>query len=89
MLQNLPWQATGSLARAQLALFHGLGDTIGLTADDRCRALGLAPRTWAAWTDFLAEGPLPAEPALPDMLLRLGETNFHLSATAGRQATPD
>jgi hypothetical protein len=79
MLQNLAWQATDALARAQLAMFHGLGDQISLTGDDRRRALGLDTRTWAAWTDFLSEGPLPAEPPLPEMLRRLSETTYRLS----------
>lgn len=79
MLQSLAWQATDELTRAQLAMFHGLGDQIHLTRDDRRRTLGLDERTWAAWTDFLSDGPLPAEPSLPEMLRRLGETTFQLS----------
>lgn len=79
MLRNLAWQATDDLTRAQLALFHALGDEISLTDDDRRRALNLDPRTWAAWREFMHEGPLPHEPALPEMLRRLGETTFNLS----------
>jgi hypothetical protein len=82
MLRNLAWQATDDLTRTQLAMFHMLGDQISLTRDDRRRALDLDDRTWAAWTDFMAEGPLPSEPSLPDMLRRLGETTFHLSVVA-------
>ncbi len=88
MLLNLAWQATDSLARAQLTLFHGLGERAGLTDDDRRRALGLDFHAWADWAGFLAQGPLPAKPPLPDMLLRLGQANFHLSATAGEPAMP-
>lgn len=80
MLRNLAWQATDNLTRAQLALFQGLGDAISLTGDDRRRALGLDEHAWTAWTDFLSDGPLPAEPPLPEMLLRLGESAFQLSA---------
>lgn len=80
MLQNLAWQATDALTRAQLAMFHGLGDQISLTGDDRRQALGLDERAWAAWADFLSDGSLPAEPPLPEMLRRLGETTFQLSA---------
>jgi hypothetical protein len=86
MLQNPAWQATDELTRTQLAMFHGLGDQISLTGDDRRCALGLDERAWAAWTDFLSDGPLPAEPALPEMLRRLGETTFQLSAQVLVQA---
>jgi hypothetical protein len=82
MLRNLAWQATDDLTRAQLAVFHGLGDQICLTEDDRRRVLNLDDQAWTAWTDFLADGPLPAEPPLPEMLRRLGETTFTLSMLA-------
>jgi hypothetical protein len=81
MLRNLAWQATDNLTRAQLTMFHALGDQIRLTQDDRRRALDLDDRTWLAWSDFLADdGSLPVEPPLPEMLRRLGETAFNLSA---------
>jgi hypothetical protein len=88
MLQNLAWQATDELTRAQLAMFHGLGDQISLTGEDRRRALDLDEHAWAAWTDFLSEGPLPAEPPLPEMLRRLGETAFQLSDRIESSGTP-
>lgn len=84
MLRNLAWQTTDTLARAQLAMFHGLGDQVRLTEDDRRRALDLDDRTWAAWADFLSDGPLPAEPKLPEMLRRLGETTYTLAMLAER-----
>jgi hypothetical protein len=87
MLQNLTWQTTDDLTRAQLAMIHALGDSISLTQEDRRRALNLDDRTWLAWADFLADGPLPAEPPLPEMLRRLGETAFHLSVVAEQRAT--
>jgi hypothetical protein len=64
------------------ALFHGLGDQISLTGEDRRRALNLDDQAWTAWTDFLSDGPLPAEPPLPEMLRRLGETAYALSMVA-------
>lgn len=82
MLRDLTWQAIETLTRTQLAMFHALSDQVSLTADDRRRALNLDNRTWRAWTDFLSAGPLPAEPPLPEMLRRLGETAFHLSLIA-------
>ena len=82
MLENLAWQAVDTLIRSQLTLFHQLADAITWTQDDRRRALALDDRTWAAWTDFLFDGPLPAEPLLPQMLRRLGEAAFRMSMVA-------
>jgi hypothetical protein len=82
MLRNLAWQKIDDLTRVQLAMFHALGDQINLTADDRRRALDLDDRCWVAWTDFLSDGPLPAEPAAPEMLRRLGETAFNIAVVA-------
>jgi hypothetical protein len=82
MLRNLAWQATDTLTRVQLAMFHALGNQISLSDDDRRRALDLDDRTWVAWTDFLSDGPLPGEPPLPEMLRRLGETAFNLFVLA-------
>jgi hypothetical protein len=87
MLRNLAWQATDTLARAQLAVFHGLGDQIRLSEEDRRRVLNLDDQGWTAWSDFLADGPLPAEPPLPEMLRRLGETAFALSMLVERRAS--
>ena len=86
MLRNLPWQAIDTITRAQLSMVHALGDQINLTPDDRRRALNLDDRTWKAWTDFLTNGPLPAEPPLPEMLQRLGEAAFNLSMVAEQRA---
>jgi hypothetical protein len=82
MLRNLAWDKTDELTRAQLAMFHALSDEIRLSEDDRRRALDLDDGTWAEWQAFLADGGLPAEPAVPEMLRRLGETVFHLSVVA-------
>jgi hypothetical protein len=82
MLQDPAWQAIDDLTRAQLAMFHSLGDHASLTEDDRRRALALDDRTWSAWRNFLSDGPLPPEPPLPDMLRRVGEAAFHLSMAA-------
>ena len=82
MLRNLAWQATDDLTRAQLVMFHAVGDQIKLTTDDRRQALDLDNAAWTAWTDFLSDGPLPAEPPLPEMLRRLGETAYALSMVA-------
>lgn len=82
MRKNIAWQETDDLTRAQLAIFHALGEKIGLTPDDRRRALNLDDRTWAVWQAFQEDGPLPGEPPLPDMLRRLSETVFNLAVVA-------
>ncbi len=82
MLRNLAWQGSDDLTRAQLMMFQELGDEIRMCADDRRNALGLDERTWMAWMDFSADGPLPAEPGLPEMLRRLGEASFKLAVAA-------
>jgi hypothetical protein len=84
MLQTLALRATDNLIRAQLSMFHAQGDQIGLGDDDRRRALDLDDRIWMEWSDFLADGELPAEPPLPEMLRRLGETAYYLSLIADR-----
>jgi hypothetical protein len=82
MLRDRAWQATDDLTRAQLVMFQSLGDQIHLSEEDRRRALNLDDRTWTAWVNFLAEGPLPAEPAAQEMLLRLGKAAFNLMVMA-------
>jgi hypothetical protein len=79
MLQTVVRQANDDIARAQLGLFHDLSDRINLTPEERRRALVLSNRDWRAWDDFLADGPLPSWPPLPDMLRRLGSAVFNLS----------
>jgi hypothetical protein len=82
MLRDLAWQAIDDLTRAQLAMFHALGDEISLTRAERQRALALDDRAWLEWTDFLTDGPLPAAPAVPEMLRRVAEAAFGLSLAA-------
>jgi hypothetical protein len=79
MLQAADRQANDDIARTQLALFHDLSDGIDLPPEERRRALDLSDRDWRAWGDFLADGPLPSWPPLPDMLRRLGHVVFSLS----------
>ncbi len=79
---NPAWWVTNDLTGAQLEMFHALGEQMALTLDDRRRALNLDDRTWAARQAFLADGPLPVEPPVPDMLRRLSETAFNLAVVA-------
>lgn len=82
MLQNLAWQATDTLTRAQFSVFAASCEESGMRDTDRRLALGLDTQDWAAWQDFLADGPLPADPKLPDMLQRLAVATFRVAVTA-------
>jgi hypothetical protein len=82
MLRNLAWQKTDELTRAQFAVFEAVSDQVNLTTEDRRLALGLSKAAWRAWTDFLADGPLPAEPPVPEMILRLGQAAYAASVMA-------
>jgi hypothetical protein len=82
MVPAFDWQAGDDIARSQLDLFHGLSDRINLTPDDRRRALNLTERDWRAWQAFLADGPVPAQPPVAEMLRRLGHVTFNLALVA-------
>ena len=86
MLRDLAWQATDDLTRAQLAMFLALGDEVGMTEDERRKTLGLTRNDWLAWNDFVADGPLPAEPPLPEMILRIGQAAFAASVMSELRA---
>ncbi len=85
MRRNLAWRETDALARAQLTLLQTLGDQVNLAGDDRRRALSLTAHEWQTWTDFLMDGPLPAEPPLPEMLQRIGAVAHAISISAERR----
>jgi hypothetical protein len=82
MLQNLAWQATDTLTRAQFSAFEASCEESGMRDADRRLALGLDEQDWAAWRDFLVDGPLPSDPKLPDMLQRLAVATYRVSVTA-------
>ena len=87
MLRDRTWHTTNTLTRAQWSLVQALGDAINLPEDDRRRILNLTRHEWLTWTNFLTDGPQPAEPALSDMLRRLGAFAFSLSLLAGNCST--
>jgi hypothetical protein len=84
MPRDSNWQGTDTVLRAELKMARALGDQLNLRGEIWRRALHLTDRQWRAWTDFLVEGPLPAEPSPPEMLRRLGEVAFNLSRRAER-----
>lgn len=72
------------LVRRELRNFCEIGDSLRLNAADRRRALALSEQAWRDWTDTLAGGPMPAEPSVPGMLLRLGSGTYALAMMAER-----
>lgn len=85
MLQSLTWIATDNLARSQFRMFSEIGEQMHLSADDQRRVLQLSEQEWADWSDFCQDGPLPAQPQLPVMLLRLGSASHRLAVIAEHQ----
>jgi hypothetical protein len=85
MLQSMTWCATDNLAKSQFQVFSQIGEQMQLSQDDRRRVLLLSEREWSDWSDFLQEGPLPAQPQLPEMLMRLGNASHRLALVAERQ----
>jgi hypothetical protein len=85
MLQNLTWCATDNLARSQFHVFNRLGEEMNLSQDDQRRVLLLSEQEWSNWSDFILDGPLPAEPQLPVMLRRLGSASHRLAVLADRR----
>jgi hypothetical protein len=84
MLQSMTWYATDNLARSQFQVFSQLGEHMQLSEDDQRRVLLLSEQEWSNWSDFLQEGPLPAQPQLPVMLRRLGSASHRLAVMADR-----
>jgi hypothetical protein len=84
MLQSMTWYATDNLARSQFQVFSQLGERMQLSEDDQRRVLLLSEQEWSNWSDFLQDGPLPAQPQLPVMLRRLGSASHRLAVMADR-----
>ena len=84
MLQSMTWYATDNLARSQFQVFSQLGEHVQLSEDDQRRVLLLSEQEWSNWSEFLQDGPLPAQPQLPVMLRRLGSASHRLAVMADR-----
>jgi hypothetical protein len=89
MLQSMSWCATDNLARSQFQVFSQIGEEMRLSEDDQRRVLLLSEQEWSDWSDFLQDGPLPAQPQLPVMLRRLGTASHRLAVIADRQHITD
>jgi hypothetical protein len=81
----MTWCATDNLARNQFQIFNQLGEHMRLSEDEQRRVLLLSPQEWYNWSDFVHDGPLPAQPQLPVMLRRLGTASHHLAVLAERK----
>lgn len=89
MLRNAARRPNDNVARAQLLMLARLGDALHLSPDDCRRALDLSDPEWQAWRDFRdCRHPLPARPALPDMLRRVARVSFNLGIVAEIGGTP-
>jgi len=86
MLQSMNWLTTDKIARDQFQVFSQIGDQMQLSEDDQRRVLLLSDQQWSDWSDFLQDGPLPAEPQRPVMLRRLGSASHRLAVLADRRA---
>ncbi|HUN39466.1 MAG TPA: hypothetical protein VMU81_04175 [Acetobacteraceae bacterium] len=86
MLRNLSWESTDTLARSQFRIYQELGDAAQIAEEDRREALLLDQQEWSHWADFMNDGPLPATPPLPDMLVRLGQASYRLAVLSDGQA---
>jgi hypothetical protein len=82
MLQSMTWFATDKLARNQFQVFSQLGEHMQLSDDDQRRVLLLSEPEWTDWSEFMQDGPLPAQPQLPVMLRRLGSASHRLAVMA-------
>jgi hypothetical protein len=85
MLRHLSWEMTDGLARQQWQLYRAVGEAMHISDEGRRRVLLLSEREWSAWSDFAADGELPAEPPLPVMLRRLGSATWKLASLSERQ----
>jgi hypothetical protein len=69
-----------AIARGELRLFDELGALSQLTIEERCQLLALSEGEWLAWHGFLGDGPRPAWPRLPDMLVRLASAAYRVAS---------
>jgi hypothetical protein len=83
---TLSCHALDAIARGALRLFDELVVLGQVPARQGSELLDLTEADWAAWTVFRQCGPRPAEPALPDMLLRLAVGSYALAEAIDAEA---
>jgi hypothetical protein len=80
-------RTAASLLRDQFRQLHIVGTQINLDEERQRRLLLVSKQDWRAWSIFLRDGPLPAQPEAPVMLRRLGAATYRLATLADRQAS--
>lgn len=78
-----------ALVRDQFHIFDRVGSEIAVGDDVRRRVLLLSRPEWSEWMSLRNGGPVPAEPALPVMLRRLGAATHRLTRVAERRRALD
>jgi hypothetical protein len=78
-----------ALVRDQFHIFDRAGSEIAVGDDIRRRILLLSRSEWSEWMTLRNGGPVPAEPALPVMLCRLGAATHRLTRVAERRRVLD
>jgi hypothetical protein len=74
-----------TLARRQFDAFNEAGREVRISDEERRRILLMSPQEWSAWEAFLTDdGALPAQPAVPVVLLRLANASYRLAVRADR-----
>jgi hypothetical protein len=71
-----------NIARQQLRLFLSVAEQTGMDADRQRQSLRLSPDEWHSWLGILQDAPLPSRPALPSLLLQLGNLISRLDRAA-------
>jgi hypothetical protein len=77
------------LVRNQFHIFDRASSEIAAGDDVQRRILLLSRPEWSEWMSLRYGGPVPAEPALPVMLRRLGAATHRLTRMAERMRTLD
>lgn len=60
------------VVRREIRLFLRMSEQAGVDAEEQAQSLGLSVEDWQEWLGVLADAPLPARPALPMLLRRMG-----------------
>ena len=72
------------LLRDQFRQLHIVGTHVNLDEERQRRLLLVSEQDWPDWCRFLRDGPLPARPEVPVMLLRLGVATYRLATLCDR-----
>jgi hypothetical protein len=71
-------ERAASIARREINLLLGLAEQAGIDDTTLRQDLRLSDSDWQEWLGVLRDAPLPAQPALPKLLRRLGRLTSRL-----------